>query len=357
MTNLNFEHLSPTEFENFCYDLISEMTFRNVDWRKGTPKHASSADKGRDIQAELHREDIDKKHVVEQWFFDCKHYSKGVPPTALQDSLAWATAHRPHKLVFISSGFFSNPCKEFVEQYTEQNRPSFEIRLWELKDLEKFCSGAKTLLAKYGIGSVLEARALMNPVHWETAKSNFHADIPSLIQVLDSVDGESRDKAFEMTYHMVISPRMRQPLHPREKIGDLILDEVGYGSFKKIITQQSFSRLDDFLAESILRHALAYTFHMGNVAEIDMVRSRHEKMIERIHNDESLSSEKKKRYLAMPEKMLSTLDSRTAEYQQLYNWLCEKVVRPVMNASELKVLTSSALVKRQLDKKFKDDIE
>lgn len=35
---VNFGALSPTDFEEFCFDLMSETGFVNVDWRKGTPK-------------------------------------------------------------------------------------------------------------------------------------------------------------------------------------------------------------------------------------------------------------------------------------------------------------------------------
>jgi hypothetical protein len=56
---VNFGALSPTGFEEFCFDLMSETGFVNVDWRKGTPKESSPADRGRDIVAQLERRDVD----------------------------------------------------------------------------------------------------------------------------------------------------------------------------------------------------------------------------------------------------------------------------------------------------------
>ena len=52
---VGFDALSPTDFEEFCFDLMSETGFVNVDWRKGTPKESSPADRGRDIVAQLER--------------------------------------------------------------------------------------------------------------------------------------------------------------------------------------------------------------------------------------------------------------------------------------------------------------
>jgi hypothetical protein len=32
---ISFDELNETEFEEFCYDLLIELGFVNVDWRKG----------------------------------------------------------------------------------------------------------------------------------------------------------------------------------------------------------------------------------------------------------------------------------------------------------------------------------
>lgn len=62
---VRFDGLSPTDFEEFCFDLLIEVGFVNVDWRKGTPKASSPSDRGRDIVAHLEREDIDGHKYVE----------------------------------------------------------------------------------------------------------------------------------------------------------------------------------------------------------------------------------------------------------------------------------------------------
>lgn len=88
MDQLDFADFDETEFEEFCFELLRGLPgFHNVDWRKGTPKSSSPADRGRDIAAEVDHVDIDGARHVETWFVDCKHYERGVPPGALQGLL------------------------------------------------------------------------------------------------------------------------------------------------------------------------------------------------------------------------------------------------------------------------------
>lgn len=49
MHSLSFDSLDETEFEAFCYDLLNEFGFINVDWRKGTELATSPSDRSRDI--------------------------------------------------------------------------------------------------------------------------------------------------------------------------------------------------------------------------------------------------------------------------------------------------------------------
>lgn len=133
---VRFDDLSPTDFEEFCFDLLSETGFVNVDWRKGTPRSASPADRGRDIVAYLEREDVDGHKYQEEWFVDCKHYKRGVPPEALQGAITWAQAERPATVLFIASGYLSNGAKDWIAEY-ERSRPPFRIRVWEMPQLRR----------------------------------------------------------------------------------------------------------------------------------------------------------------------------------------------------------------------------
>src|SRR5260370_10554915 len=80
---------------------------------------------------------------------ECKHYQQGVPPDKIQGALAWAAAERPDKLLIIASNFLSNPTKDYLESYIQNNRPSFRIKYWEKPDLERLSQDKPRLLKKY----------------------------------------------------------------------------------------------------------------------------------------------------------------------------------------------------------------
>lgn len=155
MDRLDFEGFDPTDFEEFCFELLTGLDgFHNVDWRKGTPKAASPADRGRDIVAEVDRTDVDGARHVETWFVDCKQYDKGVPPEALQGLLAWGHAERPHVALVIASGYLSNACKDYLRDYDKNNRPPFRIKYWEQPILDKLARGKRELLERFLIGGL-----------------------------------------------------------------------------------------------------------------------------------------------------------------------------------------------------------
>ena len=148
---IDFKSLTSVLFEEFCFDLLRRIGFSNLDWRKGTPKNSSPADSGRDIIAHEQREDVDGSRFSDVWFIDCKHYSKAVPPAELQNALAWAEAESPNVLLFIASGYFSNPAKEYLEKYRQNRQPPFRIKRWELPQIEHLTRGLRSLLDQYDV--------------------------------------------------------------------------------------------------------------------------------------------------------------------------------------------------------------
>jgi hypothetical protein len=148
---IHFKNLTSIGFEEFCHELLHRIGFTNVDWRKGTPKESSPADGGRDIVAHQLRKDVDDSKFFDAWFVDCKHYEKAVPPAELQNALAWAEAESPNVLLFIASGYFSNPAKDFIEKYRHTRRPPFRIKMWELPQLDHLTSGRRSFLHRYDL--------------------------------------------------------------------------------------------------------------------------------------------------------------------------------------------------------------
>lgn len=149
MLRVTFQHLDETEFEDFCFDLLKALGFVNLDWRKGTGKKTSPADRGRDIEAYWERTDVDETKHLDRWFVDAKHQETGVPPERLQGLLSWAQAERPHTALVITSSFLSNPAKDYLKLYKENERPAFEIKYWERKRLEGFLEDHPELVEKY----------------------------------------------------------------------------------------------------------------------------------------------------------------------------------------------------------------
>lgn len=202
MRPLSFETLDATEFEQFCFDLLQELGFVNVDWRKGTGLGSSPADRGRDIVAQWERVEVDKSRHFETWFVDCKHYRRGVPAEKLQGLLAWAEAERPGVALVIASGALSNTAKDYIKDYETNRKPPFRIKYWERPTLERLASGRDRLVNSYllaeGLRSVneivaaeqeffdklwfyyhlelrdevLDGRRQIKPEIWEQAKRN-----------------------------------------------------------------------------------------------------------------------------------------------------------------------------------------
>jgi hypothetical protein len=149
--SISFANLDDADFEEFCFDLLIELGFVNVDWRKGTPKKSSPSDRGRDIVAEAERTDADSPKYLETWFVDAKHYRRGVPPEALQGLLTWAEAERPSTVLVVASGFLSNPAKDWLAAYERNRHPPFRIRHWEKPTLERMLVKHPNLMPKHFI--------------------------------------------------------------------------------------------------------------------------------------------------------------------------------------------------------------
>ena len=151
---IDFAGLDETGFEEFCFELLHELGFVNLDWRKGTPLPSSPSDSGRDIAAQWERTDPDGSKHLETWFVECKHHARAVPPKELASLIAWSHAERPHVALVIASGALSNPAKDWISDYVENNRPPFSVRYWERPILDRLTRGKRELLDRYLVGGM-----------------------------------------------------------------------------------------------------------------------------------------------------------------------------------------------------------
>jgi|SRR5271169_2326856 hypothetical protein len=148
---LSFDKISATDFEEFCLELLRELGFINLDWRKGTAHDSSPADSGRDIVGYLEHTDVDRTRYQEKWFVDCKHYRSGVGVKELRNLIAWAEVERPDIALFMVYGFLTNPAKDYIQTYKRNNHPPFKIKYWERPTLEDLTRGKREFLQAYGL--------------------------------------------------------------------------------------------------------------------------------------------------------------------------------------------------------------
>jgi hypothetical protein len=263
--HFSLDHLTDTEFEEFCFDLLNELGFINVKWRKGTGFSTSPSDRGRDIECQREQTDVDGHKDIETWFVECKHSVRGVPPDRIQAALAWATAERPHKLLLVASNFLSNPTHDFINDYEKNNHPAFKIRKWERTELERMTAGRIRLLRKYNISGELPILLIMHPAHISYIRGLRFNSLKYFFDVLDKLGSQERDKVLDWAFFFIIQPRFREPAAGRHKLIDRMVDELSYDAFKRKCLEL-VSHLPEFvLVSAIVNFTLQAWLGIGDV--------------------------------------------------------------------------------------------
>jgi len=328
----SLDHLSDTQFEEFCYDLLIELGVANISWRKGTGLSTSPSDRGRDIQCQFTVREFDGRTKLETWFVECKHYVQGVPPAKIEAALTWAKAERPHKLLFVISNFLSNPAKDFIENYQRNERPYFEIRVWEKPDLEKLTVDKTKIRRKYDIGGDFPHIELLHSIHIMYSKTLHVNSLDYLFEILDSIDAVRRDKVFALTYDMVINPRYRESEHENQTLRELMIDEVSYDAFKKKCFELTQVILESFLVEAIIEVTLKYAFHMADMTNLDKWVDSHRFFIQDFQDriNEGQNKELYENLIKMSEDKIRTMKDDIRESYDLYEFFCREVVAPLL---------------------------
>jgi hypothetical protein len=346
MAHLSFDRLDDTQFEQFCFDLVISLGFTNVNWRKGTGLSSSPSDRGRDIECQLVTSDIDGATALETWFVECKHYKEGVPPAKIQGALAWASSSRPKKLVLIASNFFSNGCKDYLEEYRKENRPPFEIKTWERPDLERLTTGKAGLLKKYGLTDEQAFVSIMHPTHLLYSKSVPLFRLHDLFKLLDQLEDKHRDVALGWLYHGIIQPRMRAPKNDSETMGDLYIDEVSYQAFKRKCLEISELDIipDPFLPHLIVSYAVQSLLDIGDTTAIDEEIAQQQRRLDfTIEHAAELEQRFMERtgkadieaFIQFFKDNMREIPKRTERNYEAYWQFCEKVLQPLLNTDYL----------------------
>ena len=128
---INWEKISPTEFEELCYELMALLGFKNIKWYgKG------GSDKGRDLTADKIEEPISGIQKESNWIIQCKRYTKAaITKSEIESFLCAAREHAPDSVLLILTNTLSSNVKDWFDVVRKDY--SFEIYIWEEKDLQR----------------------------------------------------------------------------------------------------------------------------------------------------------------------------------------------------------------------------
>lgn len=108
---IDFEKITPEEFEELCFEIFLNSNFKGVRWLQG------SGDRGRDILAV---KQIDEPRLGlsydEEWAVECKKYqeSRGVGLKELSSHFLWADVHLPNHLLIITSSHLTQDARDWI---------------------------------------------------------------------------------------------------------------------------------------------------------------------------------------------------------------------------------------------------
>ncbi len=343
---ISFDDLSPVEFEEFTYELLVQLDFRNVNWRKGTGLESSPPDQGRDIEASRTLTDVDGNPHTERWFVECKHHKKGVPASELSASLSAATALRPDVLLFVASGFLSNPAKDHLDHYIAENKPPFRIKQWELKNLEQLTLALPQLRQRFGLGPAVPFLEYAHPNHLIYALKPRINSLNYFFKCMDALDNKLRDEAFYFEYQAVIKSRYRAPRNSMETLRDLMIDEVSYDRFKEKCLANPDLRGDTSDVHKMVTNALAWALHFSDGSNLPRVKLVHEEMIEYFQYlktrepDDPDKQESLDRSIEWVTEFLQNADQNFRSNCSEYNDLCDTLIAELLREPPLRLPTA-----------------
>lgn len=328
------DNLTPTQFEELCFDLLGELGFTDISWRKGTDLESSPADQGRDIEASHIRKDVDGRPIAEKWFVECKHYKKGVPPTALQGALAWAEAEGPDTLMIAVSGFLSNPTKEYLEKYKAARNPRFRIRIWESKDLEQMLFGRPKLLNKFGLAPRFPYQGILHPAHSHFIRNPPINTVEYFLSLTDSLESDDRNDWLFGAYLYVINPQIEEPVSGDQVLGELVKTAVSYHEFKKSLRNARSTVSELLLVHGVVSRTLSSLLIQGDTTAFQEYMDNHKRMIEFFRDQISKDDSQRVNLegcINLSQQKMDALEADLKRGYERYCAFCEKVLVPLFD--------------------------
>jgi hypothetical protein len=327
---LPLENLSPTEFEELCYELLVDLGATEISWRKGALGDASPADQGRDIECSFLVKSPDGESRSEKWFVECKHHTRAVSADKLMNAITWASAEQPDVLLLACSGFLSNPAKEHLEAYVRKNRLGYKLRTWENKDIERLVMPRPRLQNKFKIGPVFPHVEHLHPAHLAYLRKPAINTLAYFFSLCDKWDHEIRDDLLGNVYHELIRVTFREPVSGHETMRDLMQGPpLTYNSFKKRCLEMADEMPEEFLVRSIVASALSWGFFYGDKTAVNEWIEKHRSSITFFENDIKKQPEKAellRGIIAKLEKMIADLPARTERGYKNYCSFCDVVL-------------------------------
>lgn len=327
---LPLEKLTPTEFEELCYELLVELGAIEISWRKGALGDASPADQGRDIECKFSIKAPDGESRVERWFVECKHHTRAVPAEKLMNAITWAAAEQPDVLLIACSGFISNPAKEHLEAYVRKNRLGYKLRTWENKDIERHVMTRPRLRNKFKLGPVFPFVELLHPAHLEYLRKPALNTLDFFFSLCDKWDHEIRDEFLGNVYHELIPVTFREPTSGEETLRDLIEGPpITYSSFKKRCRELAGEMPEEFLVRSLVASALSWGFSFGDKTSVNEWVEKHRGTIAFFQSDLKKSPEKAdvlNSIISKLQKNIAELPERTEKGYKNYCSFCDEVL-------------------------------
>ncbi len=326
----SLEHLSASEFEQFCFELLVDLGFKNLNWRKGTGFTTSPSDQGRDIECEYPAEDPDGNPYIERWFVECKHHKHGVSPEKLQSILSWASAERPDKILIIISNFLSNPAKSYLKNYQKENKPAFKIRVWERPDIERITAGRSRLLIKYKIIGDYPHSSLMHPAHIQYIKSIRPNSLNYFLKLLDSLRPQKRESMLQFAFLGVIDCEIGEPVTGLETFNELLINKVDYYTFRKKCLNLTQVVAESFIVSSIVNCTLQYLLKFGDKTQIDKIMANYDSTIEhaqKLIEENKGDLEQNKRIVKTMVELKKNCPDQINKNYELYLEFCECIVK------------------------------
>jgi hypothetical protein len=232
--DIDFSKLTPNEFERLSFELLLKYGFNQIIWRQG------GADNGRDIEGYY-----DFSNPIEnrktKWFFECKHYTKGVPPEHLNSKIAWADAEQPSFLVMLISSYITTGARTWLENIRKQKQ--YKIIILEGEELKNRLIQFPDLIERFFASDRYEQLFLETKTHW--LRHKIEPSYELIREITNNID-TSKFALNDISFLLMSFHKNYTHFETRNDYYGDFTDEVLKPLFPRLIELSSKDRLESF---------------------------------------------------------------------------------------------------------------